>query len=355
MQDIIHSLWIGLACLGALGAVLTLLLRAARIPGGTPAAAIAAGIISGILLGATVLGKSNPELYEHWFVGGVEEQAALSEAQLQLERDIAAMRTADVSEEAIAEHYRTLQVNINDLEELHESSLSSHAKQLKNVMLLVLAAYLLIPMFISRGPTLAKSSPRVLLPLVFVVVASGIPSALLVMALGYGSPSALLAGMCASFGAGWFWLDQGLEIRDPNKSSIRNNWTIIPSWLIAVGCVPVSAMELSNNSQFWLALIGLAIITHDGRWLAYLWIIKRLGNEDQRANRWTISGTALSSDAALWQAAFAGVLFTGELNTDPEIVAALILSALIIELCQPIRQPVARWMDEQFSQPKPTD
>src|SRR6476619_5730363 len=55
--DVPTALSVSLAALLGLSVVLTLVLRAVRIPGGRPAAAVLGGVLAGIVLGPGVLGR----------------------------------------------------------------------------------------------------------------------------------------------------------------------------------------------------------------------------------------------------------------------------------------------------------
>ncbi|MFG0258256.1 MAG: hypothetical protein ACF8GE_10175 [Phycisphaerales bacterium JB043] len=356
MQEIIHSLWFGLACLAALGAVLTLLLRAARIPGGTPAASIAAGIISGTLLGATVLGNVNPDLHMYWFIGGVEESRAITELLRQHERDLVALDASGVSPEGTSElmleqlneqaEYRTVRTQA---QKHHELLLTRASLALLVAMVLAVAFHYQKP--ITRLPVVSR-----LLAALLAGVTTGISCLILVTALKpqfqfLGIPYSVktsffvLAGVCACTN---FRIFQAHQRR---SSSIL--WLICVPTLTALCFTHISLVDDIDALSFVLIFLAVAIASHDGRWLGAWLGIRMFGNEKLHSAQWQSSGKILDEGAGAAQASLAGFL-AGIGFLSPTLGATLILSALIIELCQPIRQPVARWMDEQFSpQPDP--
>src|SRR4051812_16613534 len=100
--DVLTALSVSLATLLGLSVLLTLGLRAVRLPGGRPAAAVLGGILAGLVLGPGVLGQLAPDWYEQTFVGGATERRALEE----LAAERRALVASDVSAEAVREFDR---------------------------------------------------------------------------------------------------------------------------------------------------------------------------------------------------------------------------------------------------------
>ncbi|MCB9838761.1 MAG: hypothetical protein H6813_05435 [Phycisphaeraceae bacterium] len=93
-----------LAALAPASVIFAWLLRAGRMVGGGAAAGILGGAIAGTLLGATVLHKSAPGVYETIYVGGAAETRELHEAQREADRDAAALAATGVTREAVTEY-----------------------------------------------------------------------------------------------------------------------------------------------------------------------------------------------------------------------------------------------------------
>lgn len=117
-----------LAVLAPAAALLAWLLRVGRMPGGPAAAGILGGAIAGILLGATVLGKAAPDSYSALYIGGVEESRSLDEAQRNIERDLAALRAAGVSSQAIYERRERMNVKLASFVDQRNTALDQRAK-----------------------------------------------------------------------------------------------------------------------------------------------------------------------------------------------------------------------------------
>ncbi len=81
--------------------LLALLLRRCGFPGGRPAAAVAGGILAGILLGPGVARSVAPEAYDTLYIGARQERKALQELDLEHVRARAAQAASGVSIEAL--------------------------------------------------------------------------------------------------------------------------------------------------------------------------------------------------------------------------------------------------------------
>lgn len=79
--------------------LLTLLLRSA----GLSRSAIVGGLVTAVLLGATVLGRVAPDAYERYFIGGVTQRQTMRDLSTEHGAALTALRATDVSDAAIEE------------------------------------------------------------------------------------------------------------------------------------------------------------------------------------------------------------------------------------------------------------
>ncbi|MFG0286334.1 MAG: hypothetical protein ACF8R7_18120 [Phycisphaerales bacterium JB039] len=91
----------GVVALIGAAAALALLIRWGRIPGGAPAAAIAGGILAGVLLGPSVAWRAAPDLSWRYLRGNPEAQQALAMARQEARTELLAMEAAGADALAI--------------------------------------------------------------------------------------------------------------------------------------------------------------------------------------------------------------------------------------------------------------
>src|SRR5690606_14788385 len=108
---------IGACALVSAAALCALLLRWARIPGGAPAAAIAGGILAGVLLGPSVAWRAAPDWSQRYLRGGVEAQRALVTHRQQMQRELAAMEAGSALPSAREERALVLRSQHEALEQ----------------------------------------------------------------------------------------------------------------------------------------------------------------------------------------------------------------------------------------------
>ncbi len=99
---------VGVGALFGLAAALALLIRAARIPGGAPAAAVAGGILAGVLLGPAVAWRAAPDLSWRYLRGNPEAQRALADERQEHQRELLAMQAGGAGTEAVSARAREL-------------------------------------------------------------------------------------------------------------------------------------------------------------------------------------------------------------------------------------------------------
>jgi hypothetical protein len=408
MTDVIHSLWFGLAALCLTGALFSWIFRAARIPGGSPSAAIAGGMVAGILLGASVLGSMNSRMYSSWFVGGIEESVALGEMLRDMMHEAAALKESGVSDAALEE------LDFEDGKKLNIASQTildaqyDHLEQL-SVIAIILLTLVGITSVISSKSTRShpahKSQPYFVVAIASIF--SGISTSVLLHYLTeFQWRSVILVGCCAAVSlifidtrgprtftrcydkfvlglpsivlvsAACIAVALQLEIFTtlyivpfalfvgfillplPHASHSFNRiarvllWSFLIPTLSALSVLHAPIALLVQSSQFWISAVVIIVLSHDCRWLG-AWIALRLTcDSTQKHTLWQRSGAYLDSGVGISQAALAGtfVMFWYYMDFPgfSFISTQIVLAALIIELCQPIRQPIARWMDNKF-------
>lgn len=109
-----------LAAVAILATLMTLLLRWA----GLARAAVAGGLIAGVLAGSTIFGRVDPGRHERLFVGGIEEREAIEDLRSRHGSALKALEAVDVSPAAVDE-LRTAQ------RDEMAAALDAHAKALE--------------------------------------------------------------------------------------------------------------------------------------------------------------------------------------------------------------------------------
>ncbi|MBL0928046.1 MAG: hypothetical protein IBJ11_10415, partial [Phycisphaerales bacterium] len=140
-----------LALLVAPATVLTLLLRAARFPGGTAAAALAGGVVAGVLVGPGVLGRAAPALHQQVFEGGAAQRDAVEAVRRRQAVERAALGAAaldaparDLRDREHAAELRPLEDALADARRRHRDGLNLLLSGLAALQT-ALAAALMLP------------------------------------------------------------------------------------------------------------------------------------------------------------------------------------------------------------------
>lgn len=408
MTDVIHSLWFGLAALCLTGALFSWIFRAARIPGGSPSAAIAGGMVAGILLGASVLPSVNSDIWMHWYTGGVNENQPLAELTKQHLDRTNALRSAGVTETAITElriQYREKAIPLfealADAKQKHRNTIS----KIVNAMFLLWITASILSSASTKSKNI-RTAQAIASGALTALVAGGSTFLMLNLILQLPWQLYLGAALCAAVGALAFDVCSlrlnitqvaGLRLSNITAlfivfvslffvgnilSSIRFDihlsmfipltilaglfvsllnisthsfdriarallWAFLTPTLAAIALVYTPISLLIQAPYFWLILLIISITCHDGRWLGAWLGIRLFGTRAQKHSQWQLSASILDTGVGAAQAVLAGVLVIAGI-LPPILGTAVVLAALIIELCQPIRQPIARWMDNKF-------
>jgi len=400
--DIVQIL-IGALALAGVGLALAKLLAVAGIPGGVRAAGALGGAAAGALLGAGVLGKAAPETHQRWWLGGVEQRAALDDLDAQQAADLAALRAADASPIAIEEQVAAHVGERAPLEAALAEARGRHAFAVGGVGGAAIIAALTLAGLASAGrgggARDGDGDLAIAAGLSSVVVATLGAGLIALWLAPVGMREALAFGAAGAVGgtafSGRFLLSPCGRVRRVSQSAavaalvggalvagagrggllatsvlIGAAVSLAASLLIALGgrarrraeaaafvgvgplvaglaLVQVDPSSLATDRAFWVGAIASAILHHDGRWLG-AWLPWRLfGDEKARAESWRRSSGLLESGVGLTQCGAATALaYAGALPVS--LAAGLVVSAIIIEMTAPIRERAAAWMDRGF-------
>lgn len=134
---------VGACVLLGAGAAAALIFRWAHMPGGAPAAAIAGGILAGVLLGPSVAWQAAPQWSLHYLQGGAEAQQAITAHRRQMQREVAALQAAGAAEDAIDARVAELQAQhdilLRRLESARRAALDARIWLLLVILSMVLA------------------------------------------------------------------------------------------------------------------------------------------------------------------------------------------------------------------------
>lgn len=216
---------LGVITLIVASAVLAGVLRVARIPGGALSAAIAGGMLAGVLLGPLVLGKIEPQRYQRWFVGGIEQRARLDELRRDLGSDVAALTAAGADAQALAERQAEYHAAAEPVESELKRDRRAHMVNLFAPIIGVFAAGVLLSARAgAHGRLLAAMHgrdgsnesaparggslfPDVALPAAMLVMFAALPTAILaIWLLGLGQRESLALGAAVAAGSAFVGL-----------------------------------------------------------------------------------------------------------------------------------------------------
>jgi hypothetical protein len=381
-------LFLGCVVLVALAGSVSALLRHANAVG----AAVAGGLVAGLLLGPTLLGRVAPDLYETVWVGGAAERRAMDDLVSRQGADMAVARFAELDETARAElaaaHERELAPKRAALEAArrdHRRPLRAFALALVGTTLL-LGGGLAVPRADRRGGAglvLSMGGWAAALPgaVVFVVLRElldvELPAALVAsgaVAMGpfvlreidrraaddaevggarlcqvVGRFSSLVGGGLAAWG---LWLVGGpatwaaltlvalaLGWWAPARPDEALRRFLDAFLLPALAACVTLQTDLFVHASLWPLLLVL-LVSGDGRWAG-----ATLGAVLAGGRRWlpTMRLAMASMACGPTQLAVAAVgVYTGVLS--PPLTLALAAGALLLEVGAPIR----RWMANEI-------
>lgn len=139
MRDLLISSSIAHSLLLVVPIGMALLLRWARCPGWR----VAGGVLAGLLLGPSVLGRIMPEHYESWLIGGQEERAALGALLSRQGADLLALETAGAPRSDIESLRREQQVQWIEARRALDDARWHHQRPLRSYTALMVSLTLL--------------------------------------------------------------------------------------------------------------------------------------------------------------------------------------------------------------------
>ncbi|MCC6908372.1 MAG: hypothetical protein IT430_10560 [Phycisphaerales bacterium] len=381
----------------AAAVLLTLLLRAA----GLARAAIVGGLVAGVLVGATVLGRAAPDVHERWFVGGAAERQALEKLRSRQGADVEALQATDVSEIAIDELLAQHRTERKEAAAAHEAAMRQHQRW--RMQTLAIAALTLLVACSPRSRRPASWSESLFAALWMITITCGIIGLAVVFAFEGTRSQAIALGLTFSVVGAAATLplpreDGSTAIAVLAPVGARNRlvniafvvWFICfvaavtavladaPSSALAPGEAQIAllvgaalgvAMKLLP-SRARRALLGLALpailaallvvnvdllafsmigplvlgvlVGGDARWFGLASALRWLGWPWRSA--WV--GTMPLIDAAAAQAALAGVFFVSGWLNEP-LLASAIVAALACDLAHPLRPRLLTMLNGQ--------
>ncbi len=141
----------------------TLLLRSA----GLTRASIIGGILAGGLVGATVLGRVAPDVYERYFVGGVAEHRALEQLHSEHGAALRAMSEMNVSEAAVEELQTRQRTEMQAATQQRDAAEAAHQQAR-----LLLSAIIALSIIVAAAPRSRRpaSAPECLFAALWMIV-----------------------------------------------------------------------------------------------------------------------------------------------------------------------------------------
>jgi len=390
----------GVCALGILSMLLAWLLRRAGVPGGAMGAAAAGGIMAGVLLGPSVLGRTAPRVTHPALMGATQETRQLQELLAEHRREISALTASGVSPAAMTELQQTHDAERSVMEESLDLALRRHEGRWMLLtaacvgMYLMGATLLATPARASRwrrlAGTLVLTNARPLAAGWIALAIAGAPVGILaftvlkwhwtscvalaavfaipgVSALLAPTPFLVCAGGCfAGFVLtgviGW---TLGFTIAIAGVflgllASLGSSFThlrvvralmapfilrfVLPL-LSALAFVRLDLHHMADQTVFWLTCVIGVLWSSDGRWLAAraaLWLSR--SREARLPNLWTHAATMVDAGASAMQVCAALILLGAGL-LPVEAVAGAAIGAAVLEFTRDIRGYVASRLD----------
>lgn len=379
------------------------LLRRCEAPGGRGSAALIGGAVTGILLGASVLGQLNPEAHDRLFISGVEQSRAVREVASRHRADAVAMRASGAHAQDIA---ALAQRHESELEPLRREMLAAqarHRERLDWIAAAFIGAYLVAaaPKWArcrrprsAYGPAhrtdevsrtrarligafalfIASAPPTILgllllrmplrlalaLGLIFAIPglsrtlgrtaytssAAGLIVGLIGTALLVPPSFIILLGAALAIGVG-VWIGIPRSLRRPYQRMCNNlQFACLLPILAAMAAVRIDLYALADQRSFWI-LVAIAILwSSDGRWLGSALAQRSLAHGAPFA-RWSIAAAQVNAGAAQAQLIAAMTLSLGGAAAlaGSDLLAASLVGAIFIELTANLRNWIGRMMD----------
>jgi len=336
---------------------------------------LAAGLVVGLLLGATGLGRAAPALYDALAVGARPSQRAVETLQAARTETLDALARTGVSPAAIDEAARDIDAQIAAAQ--REQARALRARQAGGRALAALAVVLLL---LTASPTAPVRGRATAADALAGALAAVFPALLFALVLwkGLGAGAVEAVAACAALAAAlpaaahasegeggqriaaWAlrvatlalfaacptgaaalllllaWLAPPLRLSAAQRPLVASAAGV---WAMTAALLWVDLQPLLGQRAFWIALLVALLLAGDGR-VAGAWMGLRLGG--RRTAVWRTGTSLLSGATACAQAALAGLA----VSCAPDFaVAALALSAVYVALVAPLASRFAPLLD----------
>lgn len=274
--DVLVLFAVQLACLTGAGAAAAALLRWARVPGGTSAAAVVGGIFAGILLGPGVAARALPDLHERLLVGGAEQRINLEKLASRHAAERTALAATGVTPAASEELSARHADEESSARNAHTRAVQSHRTLADWGIVLLLSTALALAAwsarrFPQRHEDWASDAGFILAAFLAVAVAAITTAAIMVWLLNFSMREALAIGGAVAAGSAFAgvplrWIPPLGRIRAVRGFAVlsmvlaagllaaavpddRIAWLIVPAAAYGFGTIAAAAIPASPRAR----------------------------------------------------------------------------------------------------------
>lgn len=390
----------GLIALALLASLFTSLLRRAEVPGGRLGAAIAGGIMAGVFLGPSVLGRTAPGVVGPAFTGGLKEEKAVENLLAEHRRALNALTATGVSPAAMTEMDRTHAAELAAANEALDLAQRDHAARWSLLGALCAGVYLMAATLLAApalpgrwrrlGGALIMMNGRPLLAGWLALAIAGAPIAALAMlalrwpwtqaaalAVVFATPGVsamlgptaflvacggLFAGFVVGGIVGWnlgftvavtgVFLGLLLNLGMKAGQTRRTRRLLRPAalgfvlpLLSALCMVRLDLHHLEQPTVFWVCVLAALLWSSDGRWIAARTAIQlSRSRRAPLARAWSHAASIVDAGSSVVQI-IAALVLMGAGMLALEATAGAVIGACLIELTRDLRRYVATRLD----------
>ena len=333
---------------------------------GWPRGRIVVGVLVGVLLGPSVLGRVAPSPWEHVFVGAVPERTALDNLDREHRAWSLAASHAGLSVAEQAPHDEAYSSARAPLEAARSEATAVHrGPWMVLILLLAFATALMAPATARQAPGVRRAKLAVgvwaatvpALGFLLFVGAVPAPEALLMaaaLAIGPGRSTGARGATLAAFGLAlvvavdlplaWFvvaiTIPGLLGVRPSAHLRRRLRKTCEVILLPSLAAMTVIQVDVLAEATL-LEILVVTILAGDGRWLGAAIGLALQGTA--RIERVVADTIGFVDDAMIPQLSVIAVLSALQLIS-PSWVTSLLAATIVIELTSPLRRRIAAWL-----------
>ncbi|MBX3364501.1 MAG: hypothetical protein KF866_07030 [Phycisphaeraceae bacterium] len=252
-------------CLAVAAAFFLLLFRLARIPGGFPAAILAAGLLTGVALGPTVLGALRPELHQRFAVGALHERQALRDLEERHELDLLVLGHTGVSPVALDEQRRDFALQRRPLHDAVTKASHEFQTPVRRITLVLVCLAVFLAGCAAQKRTSSHPEASMLAAAaagILAVIFAGIINAILIGAL-LGATRAEAVPLGFALAGGSFFAATPLRWLGAAARSLDVRFSLLCG--IGVVLIAIAAMPARTELGPWIVAIVLSLAA--GAWL----------------------------------------------------------------------------------------